>query len=77
MARGHANLRNQIRSIKTANGDEQNRNGAMSEVGHLRRFQHGPVTSGLPPMNGHRQTASSLLKGANNRHQLVVKETAN
>ena len=24
MARGHANLHNQIRSIKTANGDEQN-----------------------------------------------------
>jgi hypothetical protein len=49
MARGHANLRNQIRSIKTANGDEQNRerrsicaaknlNGAMSEVGQSLAF---------------------------------------
>jgi hypothetical protein len=42
------------------------RSGLMSLQGHSRRFDSRPVTSGLPPNNGHHQTGPVGPVGANN-----------
>lgn len=38
---------------------------AMSQLGHSRRFDHAPTTSGLPPVNRHSQSRPACLKRAN------------
>jgi len=38
----------------------------MTEMGQSRRLGCVPVTSGLHPLNGHRQTAPVCRKSANN-----------
>jgi hypothetical protein len=37
----------------------------MSDPGQKRRFDCQPMTSGLPLINGHSQSRSACLKGAN------------
>jgi hypothetical protein len=40
------------------------RSGLMSQLGQSRRFDRGSATSGLPPINGHPQTAPACRKSA-------------
>jgi hypothetical protein len=41
----------------------------MSREGHSRHFDRAPITSGLPLINGHSQSPSACLRGANNGSQ--------
>jgi hypothetical protein len=42
--------------------------GRTIHVGQKRRFDRAPITSGLPPIDGHFQGPSACLKGASIRY---------
>jgi hypothetical protein len=44
--------------------------------GHSRRSDSAPTTSGLPLINGHSRRSSPCLKGANNEHKFLDRQTS-